>query len=63
MSAPSAQSAKCVPTTPRHIDVNEEYQDAEENFQPKSPKFWTIIIGMYLSIFLVALVSIAGKEV
>ena len=34
-----------------------EYEDAENNFQPKSLKFWTIMIGMYLSIFLVALVS------
>lgn len=35
----------------------DEYEDAEKNFQPKSLKFWTIIIGMYLSIFLVALVN------
>jgi hypothetical protein len=28
-----------------------KYEDAENNFQPKSLKFWTIIIGMYLSIF------------
>ncbi|KAF2664245.1 putative aflatoxin efflux pump [Microthyrium microscopicum] len=32
-----------------------EYEDAELNYQPKTPKFWLIIIGMYLSIFLVAL--------
>lgn len=37
----------------------DEYEDAEKNFQPKSLKFWTIVIGMYLSIFLVALVSFA----
>jgi hypothetical protein len=37
----------------------DEYEDAEKNFQPKSMKFWTIMIGMYLSIFLVALVSLS----
>ena len=37
-----------------------EYEDAEHNYQPKSLKFWTVIIGMYLSFFLVALVSFAG---
>ena len=36
----------------------DEYEDAEKSFQLKSPKFWTIIIGMYLSIFLVALVGL-----
>jgi hypothetical protein len=39
------------------LDEFDEYADAEKNFQPKSLKFWTIIIGMYMSIFLVALVS------
>jgi hypothetical protein len=34
-----------------------EYEDAEKNFQPKSIKFWSIMIGMYLSFFLVGLVS------
>ncbi|KAK4442682.1 major facilitator superfamily domain-containing protein [Podospora aff. communis PSN243] len=33
----------------------DEYADAEQNFQPRSFKFWTIIIGMYLAMFLVAL--------
>lgn len=37
-------------------------EDAEKNFQPRSPKFWMIIIGIYLSIFLVALVGLLGKE-
>ncbi|KAF2268872.1 MFS general substrate transporter [Lojkania enalia] len=32
-----------------------EYQDAEKNYQPRSSKFWSVIIGLYLSIFLVAL--------
>ncbi|KAL2807747.1 major facilitator superfamily domain-containing protein [Aspergillus granulosus] len=33
----------------------EEYADAERNYQPGSLKFWLIILGMYLAIFLVAL--------
>jgi hypothetical protein len=37
----------------------DEYADAERNYQPRSLKFWSIILGMYLAIFLVALVSIA----
>ena len=41
----------------RPLDELDEYADAEKNFQPKSLKFWTIMIGMYMSIFLVALVS------
>ena len=40
------------------VDPVNEYEDAEKSYQPKSPKFWVIIIGMYLSIFLVALVSL-----
>ena len=42
------------------IEAVNEYEDAENNFQPKSLKFWTIMIGMYLSIFLVALVCFAA---
>ena len=41
--------------TPQPTDEDEEYADAEKNFQPKSPKFWAIIVSVYLSIFLVAL--------
>ena len=52
-STASVHSAKDV-SPAESVD---EYEDAEKNFQPKSLKFWTIIIGMYLSIFLVALVS------
>jgi hypothetical protein len=43
-------------TTPEKGNPD-EYEDAENNFQLKSLKFWTIIIAIYLSIFLVALVS------
>ncbi|KAE8451274.1 hypothetical protein EG329_004439 [Mollisiaceae sp. DMI_Dod_QoI] len=39
------------PTQP----VEDQYEDAERNYQPKSLKFWTILVGTYLSIFLVAL--------
>jgi MFS family permease len=35
--------------------VSNEYDDAEENYKPQSLSFWTILIGVYLSIFLVAL--------
>lgn len=48
--APAAKSAQ-------PVDKINEYEDAEKNYQPKSLKFWTIIIGMYTSIFPVALVS------
>ena len=41
----------------------DEYDDAERSYQPKTLKFWTIIIGSYLSIFLVALVSSAKIEI
>jgi hypothetical protein len=60
-SADSLQSAQRAPKAkaPRPFDEDDEYGDAEKNFQPRSPKFWMIIIGMYASIFLVALVSFA----
>ncbi|KAH8653929.1 putative aflatoxin efflux pump [Tricladium varicosporioides] len=32
-----------------------EYEDAEKNYQPGSPKFWAIMIGLYLSMFIVTL--------
>ena len=55
----SVHSAKEAPTAERAqpAETVDEYEDAEKNFQPRSPKFWSIIIGMYLSIFLVALVT------
>lgn len=43
------------------LEKVDEYEDAEKNFRLKSLKFWTIIIGMYLSIFLVALVSFSRQ--
>ncbi|MCJ1302143.1 hypothetical protein MMC08_004946 [Hypocenomyce scalaris] len=39
----------------RPLDEFDEYADAEKNFQPETLKFLAIIIGMYTSIFLVAL--------
>jgi hypothetical protein len=39
---------------PPRLEAN-EYGDAEENYNPKSLKFWLIIISVYLSFFLVAL--------
>lgn len=43
-------------------ETADEYQDAEKNYQPKSLRFWTIMAGVYLSIFLVALVSLGHIE-
>jgi hypothetical protein len=43
-------------TVTQSQDNQNEYEDAERNYQPKTLKFWTILIGMYLSMFLVALV-------
>ncbi|MCJ1399896.1 hypothetical protein MMC11_003099 [Xylographa trunciseda] len=58
----SADSSPSTPKAPRPYDEEDEYGDAEKNFQPKSPRFWMIIIGMYASIFLVALVNFAENE-
>jgi len=56
-TASSGQSsADQAPTADKPAQlVDDQYEDAEKNYQPKSLKFWTIMIGMYLSIFLVAL--------
>ncbi|KKK20441.1 hypothetical protein ARAM_002914 [Aspergillus rambellii] len=43
------------PAESKRVDGENEYADAERNYQLKSPKFWTIILGVYLSIFLIAL--------
>lgn len=32
-----------------------EYEDAERNYKPRTLKFWTVPVGMYLAMFLVAL--------
>ncbi|KAH8895435.1 putative aflatoxin efflux pump [Thozetella sp. PMI_491] len=49
-SAGGAAAAETRPGAPA-----DEYADTEVNYQPKTLRFWTILIGMYLSIFLVAL--------
>ncbi|KIW99543.1 uncharacterized protein Z518_11282 [Rhinocladiella mackenziei CBS 650.93] len=54
-SIASAHSAKEVPPAERPQPVATVDEDTEKNFRPKSFTFWTIIIGIYLSIFLVAL--------
>lgn len=38
-------------------DIAAKYDQAEANYQPKSFKFWTILLGLYLAVFIVALVS------
>jgi MFS family permease len=56
-TASSGQSsADQAPTVDKPAEsVDDKYEEAEKNYQPKSLKFWMIMIGMYLSIFLVAL--------
>ncbi|CZR60192.1 related to aflatoxin efflux pump AFLT [Phialocephala subalpina] len=36
-------------------DIAAKYDQAEANYQPKSFKFWTILLGLYLAVFIVAL--------
>ncbi|KAH8664706.1 azole resistance protein [Xylariales sp. PMI_506] len=55
MSPPStADSSDGATVAPPKSPIN-EYEDTEKNYQPKSLKFWSIMIGMYLSIFIVAI--------
>lgn len=37
-------------------ETTNEYDDAEQNYQPKTFKFWAIMMSMYMSIFLISLV-------
>ncbi|KAK1751129.1 major facilitator superfamily domain-containing protein [Echria macrotheca] len=37
------------------VDVEDEYADAERNYKPKTFRFWAILLGIYLALFLVAL--------
>lgn len=41
-----------------YSNTEDEYEDAKRNYQPRSLKFWTILLGMYLAMFLVALVRL-----
>ncbi|CAG9945077.1 unnamed protein product [Clonostachys rosea f. rosea IK726] len=52
---PSVAEKDTHSTLTQSQDNQNEYEDAERNYQPKTLKFWTILIGMYLSMFLVAL--------
>ena len=36
-------------------DAHDQHDDAEKNYNPKSLKFWIILLSMYAAIFLVAL--------
>lgn len=45
----------------KSVEGSDEYADAEKNYQPRSLKFWLIIVGVFLSIFLVALVSLFNQ--
>ncbi|VUC21462.1 unnamed protein product, partial [Clonostachys rosea] len=52
---PSLAEKDIPPTASETQNNPNEYEDAERNYKPKTLKFWTILIGMYLSLFLVAL--------
>lgn len=52
VSSSTALDSKAV--TSAHL-VDDQYEDAEKNYQPKSLKFLTIIVATYLSLFLVGL--------
>jgi hypothetical protein len=58
---PVASSEEPIDQKSDHVVVDEEeadeYEDAEKNYQPKSLKFWSIMMSLYLSVFIVALVS------
>lgn len=57
-SSPTAAEQETQPA-----EAANEYEDAEKNYQPRSLKFWSVMIGMYLAMFLVALVSAATAPV
>ena len=59
LSRKSAEDPASRSSVERQEATNEpvnEYEDAEKNYNPKSLKFWSILGGMYLAMFLVALV-------
>ena len=57
MTSPSPSDPTKPEIMAESVDIEDEYADAEKNYQPRSLKFWTILIGMYLAMFLVALVG------
>ena len=57
MSSTAPVSSTKETSTTEETQPSNEYEDAEKNYQLKSLKFWTIVVSVLLSIFLVALVS------
>ena len=58
-----SESAELATKESWQIEEKDLYEDpAEKNFQLKSPKFWAIIMGVYLTIFIVALVRQAHRH-
>ena len=51
-SAPDHQASEAAPT---QENTPPQEHDDEKAYNPKSPKFWAIMAGVYISIFLVAL--------
>jgi len=51
----SSKSAQEAANPAQPVVQEDEYTDAEKNFNSKSLKFWSIILSVYASIFLVAL--------
>jgi hypothetical protein len=47
-SADSLQVAQRAPKALLPFDEDNEYADAEKNFQPKFPKFWMMVIVMFV---------------
>ena len=61
-SIPDAEKSRMAAEPAPSPDELDEYGDAEKKYQPRSPKFWAIIMGVYFSIFLVALVKFTAKS-
>lgn len=58
-SSRSTETASSKPNDqkPSHKDID------EGSFNPRSPKFITVMLGMYMSVFLVALVGSSPKPI
>jgi hypothetical protein len=54
----SASEKKASPQGQHKSESAPGYDEAETNYKPKTLKFWTIMLGTYLSIFIVALVRL-----
>jgi hypothetical protein len=51
----SADLAKVSTTVEENHASDNDRDEAEKNFKPRSPQFWLIIMGVYASVFLVGL--------